>query len=154
MGGIDPGASNAQLWAMLIALFMPTVVSVVQQPKWSDATRSLVQMAISLVVSAVTVAFEGGFSGGDIARTFLIVFLLSQVSYTQFWKRSGITTRLEALTSPGGSVVSVAAGTKATDVVAVAGVPVEGGPVVEADPGLVLRAEPANPDAVPRRPVG
>lgn len=47
----------------------------------------------------VRLDLPGNWSSTDLVRTFLAVFVIAQVSYRQFWKPSGITTKVENATS-------------------------------------------------------
>lgn len=94
------GLSNYDLWALAVGFLSPLVLSVIQQSKWSTRTQSIVAFAFCFAVALVATLFQGTFDLGDLARTFLLVFLASSVAYKSFWKPTGVSPAIEAATSP------------------------------------------------------
>lgn len=92
--------NNAALFAVIVAFLLPVFQAAIQRPKWTQQVKSSLTFVVCLAFSSGTVFFAGNWSSTDLVRTFLVVFVIAQVSYRQFWKPSGITTKVENLTSP------------------------------------------------------
>lgn len=90
-------------WGLLVGIFTPMLVSVVQQPKWTKRTRSIVAVAASVVVGLLTSLANGLLSNNDqtprsVLSTIALVLVASQGSY-QLFKTSGVSAKIENATS-------------------------------------------------------
>lgn len=91
--------SNAAMWAGLVGFFLPLIVSVVVQQRWSDMQKATATFCCCIVAAAGTAWFNGMLDVSDIARCFLIVFTLAIATYYGFWKPTGVAPRIESATS-------------------------------------------------------
>ncbi len=82
---------------------LPLPTAVVQQPHWSDRTRTIIGFAVSLIVGAVVYVNSYGL---DLSSPSKIVAVLSGVvvaagaAYRNVWKPSGLAGLIESKTSP------------------------------------------------------
>jgi hypothetical protein len=88
------------LWSLALGFLSPPVISIIQQTRWSERTQSLVAFGFYLVTAAVTVWLSGDLNGGDYVRTALLIFIAGSTSYKAFWKPTGISPAIEAVTPP------------------------------------------------------
>ncbi len=96
--------SDLQMWEMVVAFISATfVIPVLQQPRWSDATRAVVTFLFSLVAGVITAYLEGSLGTIRDFRTgvsAVLVFLVTAVaSYKGFAKPIGIAPAIESATS-------------------------------------------------------
>lgn len=97
VNGID---TNVIMWAGLVSFAMPLLTSFVTQSGLSSTLNGLIALASSLVGGFVTAWFAGDFdSAKDISTSMLIVFTGSIFFYNLWWKKTGITTKVEKKTS-------------------------------------------------------
>lgn len=95
--------SELQAWALLTGFFLPPLVAIVQQPRWSASLRSFVTVAISAIVGLVEtwLVHELHFDEHLLA-TLAQVTVAAQASYLAFWKRQEFTHKIELATSTEG----------------------------------------------------
>ena len=98
--------NNAEMWSIVVGFVSATfVLPVIQQPRWSDRTRSLVTLGYSLLVGLVTVWVNGGLRGdaGSVSKsltTSILLVLVSAIStYKGLAKPSGVAPAIEVATS-------------------------------------------------------
>ena len=101
--------TNAAAWAALAAFFMPPVMAVINQPKWSAQLKSLLAFAVSVGVAFVSVWVAGDFNAEDIISSVLVTLTVAQSTYHGFWKPTGIAPGIEAGTTPGATTQQVVA---------------------------------------------
>lgn len=89
------------MWALIVGFFAPPVISVIQQQKWPNAVRAVVTFLLALVAGAGTAYFQGDLTGRRWVEASLIVLVAAISTYHGFWKQTGISTKIEAATSPG-----------------------------------------------------
>ncbi len=93
------GLSNIELWTIVVAFFSPVVLSVINQPGWSEKTKAVVAFLYCLVVGTITAYLTGATTGADVVTTVLIVLVITISTYKGFWKPTGIAPSIEAKTS-------------------------------------------------------
>lgn len=104
---------NAQMFAVIIAFFIPPVLALVQQPTWPDWLRSALMFVVAVAVGTGTLYFAGtlAFDTG-LATNILLVLVTAIGVYHGFYKPTGIAPAIEHATSgtlpTTGSVVKVA----------------------------------------------
>lgn len=96
--------SDLQMWEMIVAFLSATfVIPILQQPRWSDATRAVVTFLYSIVVGVVTAYLEGSLGTIRDFRTGVTAVLMFLVvcvaSYKGFAKPIGIAPAIESATS-------------------------------------------------------
>jgi len=94
--------TNADLWAAIVAFFLPLVIALVVQSNWSSRIKSLVAFGAAMVVGVVTAWLNGQFEGVDVVRAILIAFVVSISAYQALWKPTGTSPRIEAATTADG----------------------------------------------------
>jgi hypothetical protein len=93
-------------WALILGVLTPLLVSVVQQPKWSQQVRAVVAAVAAIVVGLLTVLANGGFNDASgVLGIVALVLVASNTAYKTLWKPMGVAPMIEAKTSPGGAHV-------------------------------------------------
>lgn len=96
----DPNLLDSVSWGLMLGVLMPILTSVVQQPKWSDRTRTIVGWTMSVVGGVVTCLANGSFQEGQtLVATIAVVLVAAQSTYVG-WKKTGLTGTIEKATSP------------------------------------------------------
>ncbi len=95
--GAPAGVPDLVMFSALVGTFMPVLVAVIQQPRWSPIVRALVVVASSVAVGAGTAALEGTLTGQRWTTAALIVGTAAVAAYRMFWYRAA--AQIEAKTS-------------------------------------------------------
>jgi hypothetical protein len=95
--GAPAGIPDLVMFAALVGTFMPPLVAVIQQPRWSPITRAIVVIVSCVLVGAGTAALEGQLTGQRWTTAALIVGTAAVTAYRMFWKPAA--TRIEYATS-------------------------------------------------------
>jgi len=90
--------TNVGRWSFLIGTFLPLAIAAVNRQRWTSQAKGLMTFMISTAAAAGTSYFTGDFSGEDLVTSFLIVLVSATVTYTVFWKPSGIAPAVESAT--------------------------------------------------------
>lgn len=90
------------LWSMLVGFFSPLFISALKSSRWSARTQSIVAFAFYVLVGAVTAWLSGIFSTVSLMTAVLLIFVTGATSYRDLWKKTGVTGKIEAVTSRGG----------------------------------------------------
>ena len=96
---------TSTLAATILAVggLLPVLIAVVQQPKWSAKTRSIMTVLVSGLAGLVTYVSTNGLNFGDVptlVTTVVGIILASVASYESIWKKVGTTKAIELATSP------------------------------------------------------
>ena len=96
--------SDVDMWTLIVGFFTPVIISVIQQPKWSDALRSGVAFLCCIIISVVTLFLNNGVSFSNVTIrewvTAVLVILVTSIStYKGWWKPTGISPAIEKATS-------------------------------------------------------
>lgn len=99
------GLNDSELITAASAIILPLIIAIVQRPTWSDQTRAIVGFVGVFLWTLVGVLFlsEGNpltYAWQSWLRLFLGVFVTSYGAFLGVWKPSGVTGRIEVLTSP------------------------------------------------------
>ena len=92
--------TNLAMWGLVVGFLSPLVISVIQQPSWSQQVRSLVMFAFALVAGFGTAWLGGQLNGTDITTSVLIVMVTAISTYEGLWKKTGLASVIELATSP------------------------------------------------------
>lgn len=92
--------SDLEMWTLVVGFFSPVLIGVVQQPKWSNSTRSVVAFGICSLIGAGTAWVQGDLTGHTIVSRILIVLVTAISTYKGFWQPTGIVPSIESATSP------------------------------------------------------
>lgn len=93
---------NLAMWSLIVGFLSPLVISVLQQPRWTEGLRALVAFVFSLVVAVPTAYFAGDLEGKDYITAALLILVTAISTYRNFWKNTGVAPSIEAATSPKG----------------------------------------------------
>jgi hypothetical protein len=89
---------DAESWGLILGVFTPLAVAVVQQPTWPPVLRWIVGWACALTVGALTVLANGNLSGSTWVHTLALTLVASQAAYAGW--RNGPAAAIERATSP------------------------------------------------------
>jgi len=97
---------------MAVGLLLPLLTSVVQQPKWSKRTRTVLSVAVSLVAGVVSYVTASGMNIVPEQPSTIVVFIVgvvlaSATAYKTIWQPTGTAPAIEAATSPKAEVAEV-----------------------------------------------
>jgi hypothetical protein len=90
---------NVVLWSTVVGFVLPPVLSIVQQPSWTDQARAWVAFIACIPFAAGTVYFNGAFNAADLVTSFLLIFVTAISTYKMFWKPTQISVKIEKATS-------------------------------------------------------
>jgi hypothetical protein len=103
--------SNAAMWALIVGFFLPHVVAVVQQPRWSVGLRAFITFLASVVAAFGTVLIQNnGWSWHDWVSSTLLILVTAIATYKGLWKPVGIAPAIEGSTSGTGPTSSPGSG--------------------------------------------
>lgn len=91
--------TDAQLWAAAIAVALPPVIAIVNQPRWSGPIKGLFMLLVATLDGLGTAYFNNEFDGKRIVTCILIAVILIGASYHTLWRPSGIAPGIERATS-------------------------------------------------------
>ena len=89
---------------LAVGTLLPLLTSIIQQPKWSDRTRTLVGVGVSVLAGLVTYVSQYGLDVSSVSKIVSVVvgvILAAATSYKSIWKTSGVAQRLEVATTRG-----------------------------------------------------
>jgi len=92
--------SNPELWAAALAVVLPPVIAVVNQPRWSAMAKGIFMMLVATADGLGTAYFNDSFHGRTIVSGILLSVIVIGATYHTLWKPSGIAPGIEAATSP------------------------------------------------------
>jgi hypothetical protein len=93
--------TDLAMWTAIVSFFMPLVISVVQQPSWTQRTRALVGAVTSGIAGLGTVYFTTPqlFDTRLTPTVVLTVIMASIAAYRGFWKQTGTSPAIEKATT-------------------------------------------------------
>jgi len=83
----------------LIGALLPTVVAVVNQPRWPAWARAIATVLVCVAAGAASAAAAGELTGKTWLEAAGVVFAAALTTYHAWWKPSGITNAIEDATS-------------------------------------------------------
>lgn len=92
--------TNAELWSLIVGFISPMLIAVVDQPGWTRAARTAVQVAVSVVIGLATAYFAGDFTGKDVVSNILIASVAAISAYKGIFQPTGMAPRVARATSP------------------------------------------------------
>ena len=109
-----------ELIAIILAVgsLLPLLTSVIQQPRWSDKTRTAMAVGVSVLAGLVTYVTQFGLNVDSPSAIVIVVVgvvLAASTAYKTIWKPAGVAPAIEAKTSARAIVVE-APSTSATAV--------------------------------------
>ena len=95
--------SNLQMWALVAGFFLPPIQAILQQSKWPQRLRAVVNFAACAVVGAGVAYFQGDLTGRRFVEAGLVVLVATIAAYHGTWKPTGIAPAIEKKTDVGGA---------------------------------------------------
>lgn len=92
--------TNIVMWASIVGFFLPPVIALIQQPKWSNQIRTVVAFGACTVAGAGTAYFQGDLTGRRFVEAGLVVLVTSMATFRNFWKTIGLSPAIELASSP------------------------------------------------------
>lgn len=86
-------------WSLIVAFFVPLVMSVLNQSKWSAQIKAGLFFAVSLVAAAGTAYFQGDLTGKRFVDSALVIVAAGAAFYQGWWKPVGVAPKLEEVTN-------------------------------------------------------
>jgi hypothetical protein len=94
--------SDAELWAAALAVVLPPIIAIVNQPRWSGAIKGILMIVVATLDGLGTAYFNGEWHDRKIIACVLIAVIIIGTTYHTLWKPSGIAPGIEQATSTGG----------------------------------------------------
>lgn len=94
--------SNLAYWSMIVAFFIPIVVSVVTQSNWASKAKAIVFFVVSVVAAAGTAYFQGDLTGRNFVESALLILAAATSFYKGIFKPTGLAERIESATDVSG----------------------------------------------------
>ena len=97
--------NNAQAWAVLLGLITPFIVAFVARPTWSPSQKRYLSVVVAAIVGAINLLAQGlladfSWDFGSVIEDLVLVLGASQAAYSLLWKPTGISDKVEQVTSP------------------------------------------------------
>jgi hypothetical protein len=92
--------TNLVQWSAIVAFFVPLVVAVLNQQKWSAQLKSVVFFVVAVVAAGGTAYFQGDLTGKRWLDSALIVVPAAAAFYHGWWRPNGVAPGIEESTSP------------------------------------------------------
>lgn len=87
------------MYSLLVGFFLPPVLAIVQQSKWSDRLRAVVAFAACALAGAGVAYFQGDLTGKRFLTAGLIVLTTGLATYRNFWRPTGVAPAIESKTN-------------------------------------------------------
>lgn len=91
--------SEFEMYSLLVGFFLPPVLAIVQQSKWSDRLRAVVAFAACALAGAGVAYFQGDLTGKRFLTAGLIVLTTGLATYRNFWRPTGVAPAIESKTN-------------------------------------------------------
>lgn len=92
--------SDLEMWSGLVAFFLPLVIAIAQQPRFSNALRVAIMVVFCIVASVVTTALQGDLDWHRWYHSLLVLGIATIAFYNGVWKPAGVAGRVETATAP------------------------------------------------------
>lgn len=87
-------------WATVSGFFVPLVMAVINQPKWSKELKTLLHFVVCMAVAAIQLQLDGTLTPSAFFPNALAVLSTSIVIFHGVMKPSGLADVVEVSTSP------------------------------------------------------
>lgn len=91
--------TNLQQWSLIVAFFVPPVVALVNQTKWSSQLKAIVFFGVSLIAAAGTAYFQGDLTGKRFLDAALVIVAAAAAYYHGLWKPTQVAPKIESATN-------------------------------------------------------
>ena len=93
--------TNVQMWSMIVGFFMPLLIAVLEQSKWSNALRAVVAFVACAIAATITVVVAGDLNTKTWVTSALTVLVAAIATYKMWWQPVGIAPTIEKATNIG-----------------------------------------------------
>ena len=91
---------DVETWGLLLGVLSPLAIAIIEQPRWTGATRMIVGWVCALIIGAVTCLAHGVLTEPTtVLRVCVLVLVAAQAAHAG-WKKAGISPAIEHATSP------------------------------------------------------
>jgi hypothetical protein len=90
--------TNVGRWSFLVGTFLPLAIATVNRQRWTSQAKGVMTFALSALAATGTSYFAGELTATDLVTSLLIILVSATVTYTTFWKPSGIAETVEERT--------------------------------------------------------
>ena len=91
--------NNLVQWSAIVAFFVPLVLSVLNQSKWSSQVKAIIFFGVSLLAAAGTAYFQGDLTGKRWLDSALVIVPAAAAFYHGWWKPNGVAPAVEEATN-------------------------------------------------------
>lgn len=91
--------SDLEMWSAVVAFFLPLVIAVAQQPRFSGALRVVIMVVFCAAAAAVTAALQGDLTADRWFHSLLVVVVATIAFYRGVWRPAGTAAHVEYATS-------------------------------------------------------
>lgn len=91
--------SNLQMWSLIVGFFMPVLIAVLEQSKWSQVVRAVVAFVACGIAALVTVVIVSDLGTKIWIGSALTVLVTAIATYQLWWKPTGIAPTIEKATN-------------------------------------------------------
>ncbi len=95
--------SNLVMWTMIVGFVMPPIISVIQQPSFSQPVRAILTAILSVIGGGLTAYFNDQFNTEDVVGSILVTGVAAITFYRGFWKPTGVSPAIENATARKGN---------------------------------------------------
>jgi uncharacterized membrane protein YgdD (TMEM256/DUF423 family) len=95
--------TDAQMYAAVIAFFLPLLMSVIIQTGWDKRIQAILLFVAVLIVSVGTLFFTGQLEGRSLISSILLTFVTAIAAYHGLWKPTQVAPAIESATNFGSS---------------------------------------------------
>lgn len=99
--------TDMAMWSLIVGFFLPILVSLIKQSKWSKTAKVLLAFALFIVVGFVTAYLSGLLEARTIISSILIIAVVSLTMYQSFYKPTGIDAKVSSVTDKKGHSTSI-----------------------------------------------
>lgn len=86
--------------AAVTGAVLPIVIAVAQQRKWSDSTRSLVALLVTVVAGVLVAVLNDVTDPLQVLTAVIATVVTTQATHKGVWKPTGVTGAVEKATTP------------------------------------------------------
>lgn len=94
--------TDLYMYAALVGFFLPPVLAILIQTKWSDRVKAVVAFVACLIAGAGTAYLEADLDGRTWVSASLVVLTTGYATFRNFWKPTGISPAIEKKSNVGG----------------------------------------------------
>ena len=82
------------MYIAVVGVLLPAITAVFKDVKWSKQVRTLVSLAVAIIVAAGHLFYAGDFNIANLPESFLKILFISTTTYAYYWKPTGIEEKI------------------------------------------------------------